>query len=90
MIHKAHKSAESFPLAHIHQKRSNQEAEALTVSDFFVVEREAFQNSSEHLLAFSTSIAEEINTWERPADVFVDDAFVWAFLVQKSIERILK
>ena len=64
MIHETDKDAECFSLTHVHEEWSDEEAQTLAVANVLVVQREALQYSSEHPLAFSTCVPEQIHTRE--------------------------
>jgi hypothetical protein len=71
------KNTKCLCFAHMHQKRSNNKAKTLTVSNFRVVQTEAFQHAREHLLSISFGVLEHVDIRPASSDIFTDYAFVW-------------
>lgn len=80
-----YKDAEGFGVRHVHQQRTNHEPQALAIANFRIVQTEALEHSSEHLLSLPIGIAEHLHIREATADVLPDQPFVWTRLAAKSL-----
>jgi len=74
----------------MHQKWTNDESETLAISNLVVIQAEAFEDPSEHPLAFSVLFSKHFNIWKAPAYVFADQALIRTRFTTKSLELFME
>lgn len=81
--------AEGLLIAHLHEKRTDEESQTLAIADLVVIQAEALQHSSEHLLPFAFRILEHVHARKTATKVLVDDVLIRARFAAQIIILIL-
>ena len=79
------KHTECLCICHMHQERSHDKAKTLTIANLGIVETEALQNASQHLLALAIGITEHFHIGKTAANILPNHAFVRAGLAAESL-----
>lgn len=79
----------SLLVAHLHEQRAHEEAEALAVANLMVVQAEALEHAAKHLLALAVGILEHVNAGKASAEVLVDDVLIWGRLAAQRVILVL-
>lgn len=74
----------------MHEKRPNQESEALAVTDLLVVEAEALEDSPQTPLTLTIGIPEHIDAREASSEILADEALIWAGFTTQSLVNFMQ